>query len=71
MLSNDLSLEEKDEFLKMFKDFPNLFATSYHDLRHVIAIEHQIDLKPNAKPMVQCYTRLELVQIDALRLEIT
>ena len=47
MLSNDLSLEEKDEFLEMFKDFPNLFATSYHDLRHVTAIEHQIDLKPD------------------------
>ena len=40
MLSNDLSLEEKDEFLEMFKDFPNLFAISYHDLRHVTAIEH-------------------------------
>ena len=34
MLSNDLSPKEKDEFLEMFKDFPNLFATSYHDLRH-------------------------------------
>ena len=40
MLSNDLSSEEKDDFLEMFKDFPNLFAISYHDLRHVIAIEH-------------------------------
>ena len=49
MLSNDPSLEEKDEFLEMFKDFPNLFATSYHDSRHVIAIEHQIDLKLDAK----------------------
>ena len=71
MLSNDLSLEEKDEFLEMFKDFPNLFATSYHDLRHVIAIEHQIDLKPDAKPVVQRYRRLGPVQTDALRLEIT
>ena len=40
MLSNDLSSEEKDMFLEMFKYFPNLFATSYHDLRHVTAIEH-------------------------------
>ena len=33
MLSNDLSPKEKDEFLEMFKDFPNLFAASDHDLR--------------------------------------
>ena len=52
MLSNDLSPEEKDEFLEMFKDFLNIFATKYHDLRHVTAIKHQIDLKLDAKPMV-------------------
>ena len=71
MLSNDLSPEEKDEFLEMFKDFPNLFATSYHDLRYVTAIKYQIDLKPDAKLMVQRYRCLGLVQTDALRLEIT
>ena len=40
MLFDDLFFEEKDDFLKMFKDFSDLFATSYHDLRHEIAIEH-------------------------------
>ena len=40
MLSNDVSPEEKDEFLEMFKDFTNLFVISYHDLRHVTAIEN-------------------------------
>ena len=39
MLFDDLSSEEKDEFLEMFKDYPNLFVTSYHDLRHVMTIE--------------------------------
>ena len=55
----------------MFEDFPNLFATSYHDLRHVTAIEHQLDLKLDVKPVIQCYKRLGPVQTDALRLEIT
>ena len=51
MLSNDLSFKEKDEFLKIFKDISNLFVTSYHDFRHVTAIEHRIELKQDAKPV--------------------
>ena len=35
------------------------------------AIEHQIDLKPDAKPVVQCYRCLGPVQTYALRMEIT
>ena len=51
MLAKDLSPEEKEEFKVMLRKHPSLFISDYCEISGVTAIEHQINLKTNQKPV--------------------
>ena len=53
MLSTNLSLDERKEYLHMMKRFPTLFINGYHKITRVTIVEHHIQLKEGSKPVAQ------------------
>ncbi|MCO5593379.1 hypothetical protein L7F22_047391 [Adiantum nelumboides] len=70
MLSKDLTKEEEEDYINMFKRYPHLFITNYSMIKGVDVIQHHIDLKPDAKPVAQKLRRLGVVQQEALLSEV-
>ncbi|MCO5595910.1 hypothetical protein L7F22_049961 [Adiantum nelumboides] len=70
MLSKDLTKEEEEDYINMFKRYPHLFITDYSMIKGVDVIQHHIDLKPDAKPVAQKLRRLGVVQQEALLFEV-
>ena len=70
MLAKDLSPEEKEEFKVMLRKHPSLFISDYCEISGVTAIEHQINLKTNQKPVAQKLRRLGKIQEGALLREV-
>ncbi|MCO5596700.1 hypothetical protein L7F22_050768 [Adiantum nelumboides] len=70
MLSKDLTKEEEEDYINMFKRYPHLFITDYSMIKGVDVIQHHIDLKPDAKPVAQKLRRLGVVQQEALLSEV-
>ncbi|MCO5588627.1 hypothetical protein L7F22_042584 [Adiantum nelumboides] len=70
MLSKDLTKEEEEDYINMFKRYPHLFITDYSMIKGVDVIQHHIDLKPDAKPVAQKLRRLGVVQQEALLTEV-
>ncbi|MCO5554173.1 hypothetical protein L7F22_007699 [Adiantum nelumboides] len=70
MLSKDLTKEEEEDYINMFKRYPHLFIIDYSMIKGVDVIQHHIDLKPDAKPVAQKLRRLGVVQQEALLLEV-
>ena len=53
MIAKDLSAEEREGFKAMLRKHPSLFISDYSKILGVIAVQHQINLKPNMKPVAQ------------------
>lgn len=53
MLGDDLTQQEKDDYVSMSEKSPKLFAIGYTDLRGAKEVEHHIVLKEEAKPKAQ------------------
>ena len=53
MLSLDLSLDERKDYLHMMKRFPTLFIDGYHKITGVTLVEHHIQLKEGSKLVAQ------------------
>ncbi|MCO5551944.1 hypothetical protein L7F22_005451 [Adiantum nelumboides] len=70
MLSKDLTKEEEEDYINMFKRYPHLFITDYSMIKGVDVIQHHIDLKPDAKLVAQKLRRLGVVQQEALLTEV-
>ncbi|MCO5579806.1 hypothetical protein L7F22_033668 [Adiantum nelumboides] len=70
MLAKDLTKEEEEKYINMFKKYPHLFITNYSMIKGVDVIQHHIDLKPDAKPIAQKLRRLGVVQQEALLSEV-
>ncbi|MCO5604833.1 hypothetical protein L7F22_059007 [Adiantum nelumboides] len=70
MLSKDLTKEEEEDYINMFKRYPHLFIPDYSMIKGVDVIQHHIDLKPDAKPVTQKLRRLGVVQQEALLTEV-
>ncbi|MCO5594227.1 hypothetical protein L7F22_048254 [Adiantum nelumboides] len=70
MLAKDLTKEEEEDYINMFKRYPHLFITDYSMIKGVDVIQHHIDLKPDAKPVAQKLRRLGVVQQEALLFEV-
>ncbi|MCO5612308.1 hypothetical protein L7F22_066573 [Adiantum nelumboides] len=51
MLAKDLTKEEEEGYINMFKRYPHLFITDYSMIKGVDVIQHHIDLKLDAKPV--------------------
>ncbi|MCO5566447.1 hypothetical protein L7F22_020124 [Adiantum nelumboides] len=70
MLAKDLTQEEGQAYLAMLKGYPGLFIDGYDQIAGVSVVQHHINLKDGAKPMVQRLRRLGIVQQDALLSEV-
>ena len=70
MLAKDLSTEEKEEYKVMLRKHPSLFISDYGEISGVTAVEHQINLKTNQKPVAQKLRRLGKIQEGALLIEV-
>ncbi|MCO5586477.1 hypothetical protein L7F22_040417 [Adiantum nelumboides] len=68
MLAKDLTKEEEEDYINIFKRYPHLFITDYSMIKGVDVIHH-INLKPDAKPIAQKLRRLGVVQQGALLIE--
>ncbi|MCO5601312.1 hypothetical protein L7F22_055431 [Adiantum nelumboides] len=66
MLAKDLTKEEEEDYINMFKRYRYLLITNYSMIKGVDVIQHQIDLKPDAKLVAQKLRRLGVVQQEAL-----
>ena len=70
MVSGDLSAMEKEKYLHMLASFPDLFITSYEEIRGFKGEEMHIELKEGAKPVRQRIRRTGREQMEALREEV-
>ncbi|MCO5597264.1 hypothetical protein L7F22_051340 [Adiantum nelumboides] len=70
MLAKDLTKEEEEDYINMFKRYLHHFITDYSMIKGVDVIQHHIDLKPDAKPVAQKLRRLGVVQQEALLFEV-
>ena len=70
MVSGDLSAMEKEKYLHMLASFPDLFITSYEEIRGFKGEEMHIELKEGAKPVRQRIRRMGREQMEALREEV-
>ncbi|MCO5609587.1 hypothetical protein L7F22_063817 [Adiantum nelumboides] len=70
MLSPDLTSHEKGVYLHMLQQFPNLFITSYEEIRGFKGEEINIPIKEGAQPMRQKLRRMGQVQLNALKEEV-
>ncbi|MCO5567389.1 hypothetical protein L7F22_021079 [Adiantum nelumboides] len=66
MLAKDLTKEEEEDYINMFKRYPHLFIIDYSLIKGADVIQHHIDLKPHVKPIAQKLRRLGVVQQEAL-----
>ena len=69
MLSLDLVPQEKVEYLNMLSRFPNLFITSYEEIRGFHGEDLHIELKDGAQPVRQKLRKMGKEQMAALREE--
>ena len=53
MIAKDLSAEEREDFKVMLRKHPSLFIFYYSEVSGVTIVQHQINLKPNIKPVAQ------------------
>ncbi|MCO5594243.1 hypothetical protein L7F22_048270 [Adiantum nelumboides] len=66
ILAKDLTKEEEEDYINMFKRYPHLVISDYSMIKGVDVIQHRIDLKLDAKPVAQKLRRLGVVQQEAL-----
>ena len=53
MIAKDLLAEERESFKVMLRKHPSLFISDYSEISGVTTVQHQINLKPNMKPVAQ------------------
>ncbi|MCO5614968.1 hypothetical protein L7F22_069254 [Adiantum nelumboides] len=70
MLAKDLTQEERQAYLAMLEGYPRLFIDGYNQIIGVFVVQHQINLKDKAKPMVRRLQRLSVIQQGALLSEV-
>ena len=70
MLSSDLTTMEKEQYLGMLSNFPELFITSYKEIRGFKGEDLHIELREGVKPMRQRLRRMSQEQMSALKEEV-
>ncbi|MCO5598370.1 hypothetical protein L7F22_052465 [Adiantum nelumboides] len=70
MLAKDLTQEERQAYLAMLEGYPRLFIDGYDQITGDSVVQHHINLKDGAKPVVQRLRRLGVIQQDALLSEV-
>ena len=70
--SKNLPPEQKPKYIDLFKEFQDVFAWIYEDLKSydTSVIQHTIPLKPNQKPFKQKLRRINLVLLPLIEKEV-
>ena len=68
-LSKSLPADQKPKYVDLFKEFKDVFAWSYEDLKSydISVIQHTIPLKPNQKPFKQKLRRINPVLLPLIK----
>lgn len=71
-LSKSLPADQKPKYIDLFKEFQDVFAWSYEDLKSydTSVIQHTIPLKPNQKPFKQKLRRINPVLLPLIEKEV-
>jgi ribonuclease HI len=71
-LSSSLTREQKDEYTKLLKEFADVFAWTYEDLKtyDTSVIEHKIPLKEEAKPFRQKLRQINPMLLPVMEKEV-
>jgi len=71
-LSQSLPSNQKPKYVDLFKEFQDVFAWSYEDLKSydTSVIQHTIPLKPNQKPFKQKLRRINHVLLPLIEKEV-
>jgi len=71
-LSQSLPPDQKPKYIDLFKEFQDVFAWSYEDLKSydTSVIQHTIPLKQNQKPFKQKLRRINLVLLPLIEKEV-
>jgi len=67
-----LSLEVRQEYIKIMKDFPNVFSWSYDDLKvyDTKVNQHVIPLKEDQRPFKQKLRRINPLLLSLIKKEV-
>ena len=59
-ISKALSMKQRDEYILLLKEYVDIFAWSYENLKtyDTSIIQHKVPLKPNVKPFRQKLRRI-------------
>ena len=59
-ISKALSAQQRERYIKLFKEYVDIFAWSYEDLKtyDTSIIHHKVPLNPNVKPFRQMLRRI-------------
>jgi hypothetical protein len=71
-LSSSLSEKQREEYTKLLKEFADVFAWTYEDLRtyDTSIIEHKIPLKENTKPFRQKLRQINPMLLPVMEKEV-
>jgi len=71
-LSKNLPPDQKPKYVNLFKEFQDVFAWSYEDLKSydTLVIQHTIPLKPNQKPFKQKLRRINPMLLPSIEKEV-
>ena len=71
-LSASLPPDQKPKYIDLFKEFQDVFAWSYEDLKSYDSsvIQHIIPLKPNQKPFKQKLRRINPMLLPSIEKEV-
>ena len=71
-LSKSVPPDQKPKYVDLFKEFQDVFAWSYEDLKSydTAVIQHTIPLKPNQKPFKQKLRRINPVLLPSIEKEV-
>ena len=71
-ISKALSVEQRERYIKLLKEYVDIFAWSYEDLKtyDTSIIQHKVPLKPNVKPFRQKMRRINPALFPVIEKEV-
>ena len=71
-ISKALSVEQRERYIKLLKEYVDIFAWSYEDLKtyDTSIIQHKVPLKPNVKPFRQKLRRINPALFPVIEKEV-
>ena len=71
-ISKALTIEQINRYIKLLKEYVDVFAWSYKDLKtyDTSIIQHKVPLKPNVKPFRQKLSRINLALFPIIEKEV-